>query len=142
MKTKTTKRPKRHSTYRTVQYLTKLGFLAGNAETWIAAAGIYRDFLGAFDVVAIRPDVGALFIQATTKENLWKKRPALSNNANFIFCLKSGIECQIWSWRKVKGLSNNQQWEPRVERGLLSGRVVEFDRVSPPLPLGPDAPAE
>jgi hypothetical protein len=122
---------KPYSNMMTVEFLQKRGFLAETVEKIIPRCNKRRDLYNMYDVVAVKPGEGVLFIQATTKNGLGEHRTALLGKPGLEFCLRSASRVQLWSWRETVG--SNGLKEPRVEEAfLLADGSVEFRPILPP----------
>jgi hypothetical protein len=101
---------------RTLNYLRRLGWPHVQVvEQWIPQARRRRDLFAFADILAMHPQWGHLYVQATSGSNanarLNKMRewsPRTIEDA-----VKCGAVVEIHGWRKLKG-KGRRQWFPRI----------------------------
>jgi hypothetical protein len=97
-------------TFRTLQRLRQLGYVAEACERWLPRANVRRDLFHVADVIgvhAIRREV--LLIQATTLSNLPARVKKVRGQVELQILLRAGLAVQCWGWFERGG-----KWEPRV----------------------------
>ena len=115
-----------HSNRRTSSHLKNLGFEVHTVQEYIHAIGKRRDLFHIIDVLTMRPDIGIVGIQATTKTHLADHRRDLIAKAASRIWLASGGRLQLWCWRKVGAKGGARKWAPRIEEARLANGVVSF----------------
>lgn len=102
-------------TSRTLQELKRLGFAAQVVERWNAFAKKRIDLFGIIDVVAIKPGVGIIGIQATSGTNHAARRTKSLAEPRLRLWLESGGRFEVWSWAKQGARGARKLWELRRE---------------------------
>jgi hypothetical protein len=91
-------------TQRTLQLLRREGYTADVVERRLPRCFITRDFLGAFDVLAVRADLpGVLGVQTTSASNHAARAGKLLANPLLRAWLGAGNRAEVWSWAKRRG---------------------------------------
>lgn len=101
-------------TARSLKQLRAEGFIAQVVEKTIPHCFIKKDLFGCIDIIACKPGVGTVGIQATSGSN----HAARMTKALAIPELKIWCDCgntfQVWSWSKPK---DSRKWTLRREAG-------------------------
>lgn len=96
-------KPKRKKPFsanaRAMKDLEAMGFIAGKVEQRIPHCFITRDLFGCIDIVAARPGIGILGVQATSGANHAARRTKVIAEPQLRTWLASGARFEIWSYR-------------------------------------------
>ena len=101
-------------TQRALKHVRSLGYTADVVEKWIPFARKRKDLFDCIDIVAIRPGMPVLGIQATSHSNLAarvKKCTELGQG----WLSATGTQLECWAFRPLKG---QRQWQ-------LDRRVIQ-----------------
>jgi len=105
-------------TQRSIKMLKEDGWAVAIVERWNPYARIRQDLFGFADLVAIKEDQPAMFVQTTSGSNLAARRHKILENKEAHIALKAGIVIEIHGWRKVKVRRGGKatRWEAKIER--------------------------
>jgi hypothetical protein len=93
------------------------------------------DFLGIFDVIAMRPDQGIIAIQTTDAKSIDKHRKKMLESEYLRPWLASSGRGQLWQWRK--GLKGTREvWRPNIWELQLIDGVIHFVPIDAAMWLG------
>jgi len=98
----TARKPKRKSpTARALEDLRKMGFVADVVERRLPRCFITKDFFGCIDIIAARPGIGILAVQATGGDggNHAARIAKSIAEARLRTWLLSGGRFEVWSYR-------------------------------------------
>lgn len=136
------KRPKTVSpTTRTMHRARELGFTAEKVEQRIpipnAKFAPTRDFINIIDIIAFKPGVGIVGIQATSDSNHAARMDKAKAEPMLQTWLESGGRFEVWSWGLRGARGDRKVWTLRREELLADGRVVpsSADDLAKPPPL-------
>lgn len=139
----TRKRPKSVSpTTRTLHELRKLGFTAERVEQRVpipnAKFAPTRDFINVIDLIAFRPGVGIIGIQATSDSNHAARMEKARKEPMLQIWLESGGRFEVWSWGLRGARGEPKRWTLRREELKSDGRSVpEYGHEKPPALFAP-----
>lgn len=103
-------------TARTLQHLRKLGFIADVVERRLPRCFITRDAFGFGDILAARPGVGIVLIQATGGSGNFAKRKAkILAEPRAVEWIASGGRIEVWGWNKQGPRGKRKTWTLRRE---------------------------
>lgn len=100
-------------TARSLDELKSLGFAAQVVERWNAFAKKRVDLFGVIDVVAVKPGVGVLGVQATSGTNHAARRAKALAEPRLRVWLASGGRFEVWSWEKQGARGDRKLWTLR-----------------------------
>lgn len=110
------KRPKSISpTQRSLKHLRELGFTAQVVERWNHFAKIRQDLFGIIDVLAMRPGIGILGVQATSDSNHAARMAKAKAEPRIREWIESGGRIEVWSWGLRGGRGERKLWTLRRE---------------------------
>lgn len=112
-------------TQRCIETLKELGFQYEVVERWNHYARIRQDLFNVIDIVAVRPGIGILGIQATSGTNHAKRRAKSIAEPLLRGWLESGGRYEVWSWSKRGERGKRKVWTLRREEI----RVDDLDAV-------------
>lgn len=95
-------------TQRTLAALRKDGWTAQVVERWNAFAKVRIDLFGVIDVLAIKPGIGILGVQATSGSNLAARMTKSADSDLLRLWSQAGGLYEVWAWRKLK---RSGKWE-------------------------------
>ena len=87
---------------RTLKELRKLGCIYQVVERWNSFAHIRQDLFGFIDIVALRPEVGIIGIQCTSRANHNARKEKILASPLAKEWLLCGGKIEVWSWGKLK----------------------------------------
>lgn len=102
-------------TQRTIADLKAMGFTFQVVERWNPFAKRRVDFLGCIDVIACKPGVGIVGIQATSGTNHSARREKAKAEPKLRAWLESGARFELWSYAKRGARGKSKTWELRRE---------------------------
>ena len=111
-------------TARSLKYLHEQGWPHVQVvEVWIQAARRRRDLFKFADILAMHPQWGHLYVQATTGSHVNARLEKMQEWAPVAIedAIVSGARVEIHGWRKLKGMGR-RQWFPII-------RNVGFDEI-------------
>lgn len=89
-------------TQRALKEARKMGYIAEVTEQWNAFAKIRIDLFSCIDIIAIKPGLPILGIQATSHSNLTSRvNKCIKFGHNWLATGHAELEC--WAFRKLKG---------------------------------------
>lgn len=97
-------------TSRTMQQLRCEGWHPEPVERWLPRVGIRKDFLGMFDLLALKIGEPLLAIQTTSASNHSTRVKKLLASPLLALWLQCGQRAEVWSWSQHKG-----RWQARRE---------------------------
>lgn len=102
-------------TSRTLAKLRELGFTAQVVERWNPHARIRQDLFGCIDVIAIRPGVGIVGIQACAGASHAARVAKMKAEPRLAEWVESGGKAECWSWAKQGPRGKQKTWTLRRE---------------------------
>jgi hypothetical protein len=107
-------------TARTMGALRADGYHAEVVEKWIPGVNRRCDFLGCFDLLALKPGQPLLGIQTTSGTNHASRVKKLRGSPLLPLWLACGHAAEVWSW-----FQHNGRWQVRKEALQVQDAVVE-----------------
>lgn len=102
-------------TARTLAHARKLGFLIGVVERYNSFTRQRADLFGFVDLIACRPGVGVIGIQATTGDHHAERKAKILTNPDLPTILASGLRVELWTWSKRGDRGKRKCWTLRRE---------------------------
>jgi hypothetical protein len=95
---------------RTKEFFQGNGYTVDDSER-ILHGGKRKDLFGFADLVAFRPgQIGAVFIQATTVENMNARVSKIRSEPCAKICIECGNRVVVVGWREVRFPGRRPQW--------------------------------
>lgn len=118
-------------TQRSLKELKKLGFTAGITEKWNPHAHIRQDLFGCLDLVAMRPGVGIVGIQACAGASHAARRTKMLAEPRLRTWLESGGRAEVWSWAKQGARGKRKVWTLRRDEIRVDELTSDVNGASP-----------
>lgn len=106
---------KQSPTSRTLQRLKQIGFMAHVVEKRIPFRNTTVDAYNFGDVLACRPGVGIVLIQATSGTNHAARKAKILAEPKAATWIASGGIVELWSWAKQGPRDKRKTWQLRRE---------------------------
>lgn len=116
---------------RTLERLRRSGWVHAES-TQRRAGGASHDLFGFVDILAMRPPLRLLAVQATDVNHRGAHLDRMIVDPAVHAWLACGCDLELWAWRclKPRGAARGR-WEPDVTRFSVYGGTVAADRVNP-----------
>lgn len=105
-------------TARTLKLARELGFHIGVVERYNSFTKQRTDLFGFIDLVAVKPGVGVVGIQACAAASHAARRDKIRESPLLADILASGMRVEVWSWAKQGGRGKRKVWTVRREEIL------------------------
>lgn len=102
-------------TSRTLADLRELGFVAEIVEKWNQWSKTRHDLFNLFDILAMKPGVGIIGVQATSGSNHAARIAKLRKSDLLPVWLQSGGRAEVWSYAKRGPRGARKVWTLRRE---------------------------
>ena len=102
-------------TERTMKEARKLGFTVAVVERWNPRVKIRQDLFGCIDLIAMKPGVGVIGIQACAGASHAARKAKLLAEPRMWEWLDSGARAEVWSWAKRGPRGKRKTWTLRRE---------------------------
>ena len=105
-------------TARTLRLARELGFVAEKVEQRVGGGksfGFTRDFINVIDIIAFKPGVGIIGIQATNDSNHAARMTKARNEPMLRTWIESGGRFEVWSWGLRGPRGKRKVWMVRRE---------------------------
>ena len=102
-------------TSRTIKLYKDIGFECGIVERRVPFRNTTIDLYGFADLIAMKPGVGIIAVQATSGGNHAARRAKIAAEPRAKTWLESGGRIEICSWAKRGGRGKRKLWTPNRE---------------------------
>lgn len=102
-------------TARTLQAARELGFTAQVVERWNPHSKTRHDLFDCIDIVAMRPGVGIIGIQACAGASHAARVEKIRQSERMQTWMESGGLVEVWSWAKRGARGQTKKWVLRRE---------------------------
>lgn len=114
-------------TQRTLAELKELGFMAQVVEKWNPHAKVRQDLFGVIDVLAVKPGVGIVGVQACAGASHAARRAKMLAEPRLRTWLLSGGRAEVWSWAKQGARGKRKTWTLRREEIRVDDLTCELE---------------
>jgi hypothetical protein len=97
-------------TQRTLVELRKRGFTAYVVERWNPYARVRQDLFGIIDILALKPGVPLLAVQATSSANVHARLAKVRDSSLASDWVSSGNHLEVWGWGKRGPRGKRKIW--------------------------------
>lgn len=97
-------------TQRTLAHLRKQGYTAYVVERWNAHAKIRQDLFGFIDILAMKPCMPLLAIQATSTGNIASRIKKIHETDLSQCWISTGSQLEVWGWAKRGPRGKRKEW--------------------------------
>lgn len=101
-------------TQRTLAALRADGWTAGVTERWNQHARVRQDLFGFVDILAMKPGMPFLGVQACAAASLSARQHKILAEPRALTWVQAGGRIEIWAWSKKGPKGKRKTWQPTI----------------------------